>query len=69
MVPEPADQVEEADGRQAEAGPAAGAPPARPVLRGRRHGILAPAATTTATLDTGMIKQEGYRFRELYPAA
>ena len=59
VVSEPADQVEEADGRQTEAGAATGTPPARPVLRGRRHGILAPAATTAATLDTGMIKKEG----------
>ena len=54
MVPEPPDQVEEADGRQTEAGAATGAPPARPVLRGRRHGILASAtaAAAAATLIT-----------------
>ena len=51
MVPEPADQVEEADGRQTEAGAAAGAPSARPLLRGGRNGVLASASPAAATPD------------------
>ena len=51
MVPEPADQVEEADGRQTEAGAAAGAPPARPLLRGRRDGVRTSTSPAAATPD------------------
>ena len=51
MVPEPPDQVEEADGRQTEAGAAAGAPPARPLLRGRRDGVRTSTSPAAATPD------------------
>ena len=51
VVPEPADQVEEADGRQTEAGAAAGAPPARPLLRGGRNGVLTSTSPAAARLD------------------
>ena len=59
MVSEPADQVEEADGRQTEAGAATGTPPARPVLRGRRHGILA-SATAAAAAAATLITERGH---------
>ena len=60
MVSEPADQVEEADGRQTEAGAATGTPPARPVLRGRRHGILPSATAAAAAAAATLITERGH---------